>query len=94
MDPKSQDTSPDLSFVRVTLTQIPINARTQDGDGADNVIYAGWFEFRSDSFNFPRQPIHFGLSTFIPPEGSTGYAYTLYNGFSGFATEYVLKREE
>ena len=92
-DPKSQDTSPDLQFVRVTLTQIPMDAKTQFGDGADNVIYAGWFEFKSDTFNFPRQPIHFGLSTFVPPEGSNGYAYTLYNGFEGFATEYVLKRE-
>lgn len=90
-DPKEEDVGEELEFVRVTLTGIPANAKTQSGDGAPNVYYAGWFEFRSEGYNYPRQPIHFANSLFKRPLGATGYAYTLTNGFSGKATIYKLK---
>lgn len=91
MDPKEEDVGDELRFVRVTVTGIPANAKEQFGDGAPNVFYCGWFEFQSDSFNFPRRPIHFSQCIFDAPEGATGYAYTLYEGFTGFATVYTLK---
>ena len=91
MDPKEEDVGDELRFVRVTITGLPANAKEQFGDGAPNVFYCGWFEFQSDSFNFPRRPIHFTQCIFDAPEGATGYAYTLYEGFTGFATVYTLK---
>lgn len=92
-DPKEEDVGDTLEFVRVTLTSVPTNVKNQFGDGAPDVIYAGWFEFQGEGFNFPRQPIHFTNSLFIPPEGSTGYAYTLYEGIQGKATVYTTKEE-
>lgn len=90
-DPKEETIGDDVAFVKVTLTQIPSNAKQQWGDGAPDVIYAGWFEFQAGGHYFPRQPIHFENSIFVPPRGVIGYAYTLYNGFNGFATIYKLK---
>ncbi len=92
-DPKEEDVGRELEFVRVTLTSVPNNVKNQFGDGAPNVIYAGWFEFQADSYNFPRQPIHFNNNLYRKPPGATGYAYTLYEGISGFATIYKLKQE-
>lgn len=92
-DPKEEDVGDTLEFVRVTLTSVPTNVKNQFGDGAPDVIYAGWFEFQGEGFNFPRQPIHFTNSLFISPEGSTGYAYTLYEGIQGKATVYTKKED-
>lgn len=89
-DPKEEEVGPDLEYVRVELTSIPANAKTQFGAGAPNVIYAGWFEFRTVGSYYNRQPIHFLDNLFVPPPGATGYAYTLYNGFRGRATVYKI----
>lgn len=93
-DPKEEEVGVELEFVRVTVTKIPTNVKSQWGDGAPNVYYCGWFEFISDGYAFNRQPIHFLSSLFVPPVGTTGYAYTLYKGFKGFATIYKKKQEE
>ena len=92
-DPKEEDVGEELAFVRVTLTNVPTNIRTQWGDGAPNIIYAGWFEFQGEGYNFPRNPIHFNQNLYPTPEGATGYAYTLYEGITGFATVYTIKEE-
>lgn len=92
-DPKEEEVSTELRFVKVTLSSTPTNVKRQWGGGAPDVIYAGWFEFTNDGYNFPRQPIHFAESLFETPEGATGYAYTLYEGIVGFATVYTQKVE-
>lgn len=93
-DPKEEEVGIELEFVRVTLISKPSNHKRQWGDGAPNVIYAGWFEFQSEGYNFKRNPIHFDNCLFRKPEGATGYAYTLYEGFTGFATVYIKKEED
>lgn len=90
-DDKEEDIGTEIEFVRVTVSGIPNDAKKQFGDGAPDVIYAGWFEFQADGFNYPRQPIHFSQCLYRRPLGATGYAYTLYSGFSGFATIYKKK---
>jgi hypothetical protein len=92
MDPKKEEDIQDLQYVSVELTLIPSNAKSQAGNGAPRVIYAGWFEFLTEGYAYPRQPIHFTDNMFIPPVGATGYAYTLYTGFQGKARVYTIKR--
>lgn len=82
-----------LAAVQINLTEIPANAKSQNGDGAPDVYYAGWFEWRRSGFSSPREPIHFKQSVFLAPEGVDGYAYTLYTGYSGSATEIINKEE-
>lgn len=75
-----------LAFVELSLTQVPVNAKTQSGKTASDVLYAGWFEWRRAGYNTPREPIHFKKNVFVAPKGVDGFAYTLYNGFVGTAT--------
>lgn len=85
-----EDNIEGLRFVRVQLTNVPVNVKTQSGSGAPDVVYAGWFEFLSEGYAFPRQPIHFQQNIYEAPQGATGYAYTLYDGINGVATVYTL----
>lgn len=78
-----------LQYVCVHLTKLP--NREQWGDGAPNVYYAGWLEFKLKDCNLPRQPIHFKDSIFKAPDGATGFAYTLTNGAKGRVTVYKAK---
>ena len=90
-DPKEEDVGDQLRFVRVVVTLKPSNVKNQWGDGAPNVYYCGWFEFQAGGYNFRREPIHWENSIFAAPPGATGYAYTLYEGFKGFAEVYKIK---
>lgn len=92
-DPKEEEIGEEIEFVRVTVTSFPVNVKNQNGDGAPNVYYCGWFEFQANGYNFPRQPIHFLNNVYRKPQGATGYAYTLYQGITGQATIYKLKTE-
>lgn len=92
-DPKEETIGEEITFIKVSITSFPNNIKNQFGDGAPNIYYCGWFEFQSDDYNFPRQPIHFINNIYFRPVGATGYAYTLYNGIEGFATTYKLKPE-
>lgn len=92
-DPKEEEVGVEIEFVQVTLTTVPTNAKIQDGDTAPRIVYAGWFEWQAEGFNFPRSPIHFDQNIFRKPEGATGYAYTLKKGVLGFAKIYKLKQE-
>lgn len=92
-DPKQEEGLERLDSVCVHLTTIPSNARRQFGDDAPDVIYAGWFEFRTGECFHPRQPIHFSNSFFKAPKGADGFAYTLYEGFRGRVTVTRIKAE-
>lgn len=81
-----------LQYVCVHLTKLP--NREQWGDGAPNVYYAGWLEFKVKDCLLPRQPIHFSNSIFKAPEGATGFAYTLTNGAKGRVTVYKTKASD
>lgn len=78
-----------LEWVCIHLTKLP--NREQWGDGAPNIYYAGWLEFRVKDCLLPRQPIHFVDSIFKAPDGATGFAFTLANGAKGKAKVYRRK---
>lgn len=81
----------EIAYITLDLTVIPTDAKTQWGRSGPDVFYAGWFEFRTEGFFYPRQPVHFQKNIFIPPRGATGYAYTLYEGFRGIIRTYEFK---
>lgn len=83
-----EDKPSNLAYVTLDLTQIPRNAKSQEGEQALDIFYAGWFQFVSDGYYYPRQPVHFEKSVFKAPPGATSYSYTLYKGFLGEVTEY------
>lgn len=80
-DPKEEDAIERLLAVEVEILERPSNARVQNGDQAPDIIYAGWFEFKTKGTPHPRVPIHFDRNYFIAPVGADGFAYTVYNGF-------------
>lgn len=90
-DPKNRDGIDRLLYVDVTLSQIPKNAKKQWGGGSLDIIYAGWFEFKSKGKPLPRQPIHYTQSRFQAPIGADGFAYTVYEGFKSFHTVVTAK---
>lgn len=91
-EPNEQDEIERLAWVTIDITGTPSNQKNQWGGGiAPDVIYVGWFEFKSKGAYFPRQPIHFTKNIFEAPLGSDGYAFTLYSGVEGFATIYTTK---
>lgn len=83
-----------LQWVQIELTRSPMNAKKQYGRGAQDVVYAGWFQFVVDGFYLPRDPIHFGKCVYNAPDGATGYAFTLYEGYSARVKEFKRKPEE
>jgi len=80
-----------LAWVVLELRQVPRNAKTQAGRTAQDVVYAGWFQFSQGSNYFPREPVHFKKNIFKAPQGATSFAYTLYEGFDALVTEYRVK---
>lgn len=83
-----------LQWVQIELTRSPINAKRQYGRGAQDVVYAGWFQFVVDGFYLPRDPIHFDKCVYNAPDGATGYAFTLYEGYSARIKEFKQKPKE
>lgn len=77
-----------LAYVTLDLTQVPVNAKTQEGEKAQDILYAGWFQFVAEGYYYPREPVHFRKSIFRAPTGATSYSYTLYKGFQANVTEY------
>lgn len=74
--------------VAVNITQLPDNKRFQSGESAPRVLYAGWGWFIYNAQMGDRQPID-ADGKLLSPENEfppTGFAYTLYEGFSGTAT--------
>ena len=93
-DPKDEQGIEGLRYVKIDLEEIPKYVRVQYGITSPNVVYAGWFEFRSGGHCFPREPIHFSSNIFRAPPGADGYAYTLTNDVQGYATVVTKKSEE
>lgn len=81
----------ELQWIKIELTDIPLNAKKQAGVLAQDITYAGWFQFVVDDFYLPREPIHFRKSIFKRPPGATGYSFTLYTGFKAAVSEYSLQ---
>lgn len=73
--------------VAVNITQLPQNAKRQSGEQAPRVLYAGWGWFIYNSQMGQRNPIDADGKLFSPENefAPTGFAYTLYEGFSGVA---------
>jgi len=98
-DPPVEDQAPGeyeqsyLAAVQVKLTKVPVNAKTQSGNTAPDVLYAGWFEWRQAGYCVPRQPIHFMDNVFLAPKGVDGFAFTLYTGYEGTATSIINKEK-
>lgn len=75
-----------LVGVKVDVTTIPVNNRSQSGNGSPNIIYAGWLEFKVRGGFAPRQRMDFASNYFEAPEDATGYAYCFKTGFKGTIT--------
>jgi len=79
--PADEEQSDNIAYVTLDITRKPVNAKTQEGELAQDLVYAGWFQFAAKGYYFPREPIHFSKAIFKAPFGATDYAYTLYEGF-------------
>lgn len=79
--PADEEQSDNIAYVTLDITRKPVNAKTQEGELAQDLVYAGWFQFAAQGYYFPREPIHFSKAIFKAPFGATDYAYTLYEGF-------------
>lgn len=87
-DPPEEDGLIDLYYVKITLTALPNRRKIQFGEGAPDVVHAGWFEWLFDGCPGERRPINFNNQIFQNVKGATGYAYTLTYGSAGYATIY------
>lgn len=72
--------APVLYSASVDVTHYPVNARSQPGGVADDVIYLGWFSWIFGSSHGERLPLHFEHQTFMAPPGASGFSYTCYKG--------------
>lgn len=88
--PADETASDNLAYVTLDITRKPTNAKTQEGELAQDLLYAGWFQFCAEGYYFPREPIHFSKAIFKAPLGATDYAYTLYEGFEAKAVEHRI----
>ena len=79
--PADEEQPDNIAYVTLDITRKPVNAKTQEGELAQDLLYAGWFQFAAKGYYFPREPIHFSKAIFKAPYGATDYAYTLYEGF-------------
>ena len=91
--PPGEFSSEYLAWVHLTVTEVPKNAKTQSGNTAPDIYYAGWFEWKQASWNCPREHIHFRDNVFLAPKGVTGFAYTLYTGYKGRAKAIINKEK-
>jgi len=88
--PADETSDDNLAYVTLDITRKPLNAKTQEGELAQDLVYAGWFQFASEGYYYPRQPIHFSKAVFKAPLGATDYAYTLYEGFEARVVEHRI----
>lgn len=88
--PADEEQSSGIAYVTLDITRKPSNAKTQEGELAQDVLYAGWFQFCAEGYYFPREPIHFSKAIFKAPMGATDYAFTLYEGFEAKVVEFRI----
>ena len=70
-----------VKWVGVELSEVPRNARTQFGGNAQDVIYAGWYEFGGEGVAGDRNPIHYRNNIYPVLEGSSQFSFTVYDNF-------------
>lgn len=88
--PADETATDNLAWVTLDITRRPGNAKTQEGELAQDILYAGWFQFAAGAYYFPREPIHFAKCIFKAPLGATDYAFTLYEGYQASVVEHRL----
>lgn len=81
--------NPDAEWVTLDLTTVPDNAGIQFGMNAPNVIYSGWYAFRTQFSSMNRYPVHYQSNAFRVPKGATQFTYTLYTGHVASAVQYI-----
>lgn len=82
-----------LDYITILVTETPQNAPREEGRPGDDIIYPGFAEFKSASYNFPRTPLHFARNVLRAPEGANGFAVRIYPGFKAIVTKYYRKEE-
>lgn len=88
--PADENAAANLAYITLDITKSPRNAKTQEGELAQDLVYAGWFQFAAKGYYFPREPIHFSKAIFKAPLGATDYAFTLYEGFEAKVVEHRI----
>lgn len=77
-----------LAYVDLRLTKIH-KIKTQFGNDAPDVHFAGWIEFRVGGLNFGRERVTFDNGIFEAPKNADGFAYTIVHGGKAVATSYL-----
>lgn len=90
---KDRDNVDSLAYVEIVLSKLPSQGKQMSGDGAPDVVFAGWFEWKCKGKPLPREQINFNSNVFFAPKEVDGYAYTLTHGALGYAVEYTLKSD-
>ena len=83
-----------LDYVTLELVEFPLNPKTQIWAGGKKVYYCGWFSFKSGTFVYKREPVHFDKTIWRAPDGATGYTYQLYPGYKAETREYYRKEDK
>ena len=92
VDESIEKTVENLIAIKVDITSVPSNAKIVSGRGAPDIIYAGWVEFKTKGFYYPRTFIDFRQGYYPAPEENDGYAVTFKKGFNGAIIE--VREEE
>lgn len=83
---------PGIRIVTFTLTSLKPTGSSTFGSPDFDIYNAGYFRFSRGNYYFPNEPIRYARSVFLAPTGADGYAYNLFAGYTGYATEYQLSQ--
>lgn len=76
-----------LVALKVDITSLPSNAKIVYGNGGSDLIYAGWVQFTTEGYNFPKMFIDFRRNYYPAPDGASGYAITVKQGYRASVVE-------
>lgn len=76
-----------LAYIEVVLIGVPKNAKKQLASDGTDILYCGWLAFTRGDKRLERFPIHHSKNVFFAPSEVTGYTFTLYEGYIGYAIE-------
>lgn len=79
----------EIAYVKLVLTVIPDNVRTQAGGNAPDVYYSGWYSFGEGGTAGDRNAVHFQENLYVAPCGCDTFSFTLYEGFVGSLTLFL-----
>ena len=80
-----------LRFVSIDIISYPRNQKRAAASPNHPLIFAGWLQFSTGTYNFVREKIEFEHSIFAAPEGATGFRYTIYTGIRANVQIYEVK---